>query len=162
MILTVLPDLNLFHPDKEGNTMRFMFYVFSYAFKAIQLSMLCEKLQKKYRWMALHVPELLTTSQIDHIFFDWRVVCWRGWTAAQEHHRGLYSHCFSSLSTPQTSSTTQNPVISRNTLMTQQLFCVSVMNKTGQSLCGMVWKQSPYLVCKPEQLDYYGFSEDYK
>jgi len=34
----------------------------------------------------------------------------------QKHHRGLYFHNFSSLSTPQTSNTAQTLVISSNTL----------------------------------------------
>ena len=37
------------------------------------------------------------------------------WPGGQEHNRGLYSHHFYSLWTPQTSSTSQSPVICRNT-----------------------------------------------
>jgi len=44
-------------------------------------------------------PGLLTTWQREHNLWNWRVVCLRRWSAAQEHHRGLYSPCFSSLCT---------------------------------------------------------------
>ena len=53
------------------------------------------------------------------------------WSAAQEHHRGLDSHHSSSLWTPQTSSTSQSPVICRNTQMTLQLRGEPVMDKVA-------------------------------
>ena len=85
-------------------------------------------------WMPPQPPRLLTTWQTEHSLWDWRFVCQRRWSAAQEHHRGLYTHSFSSLCTPQTSRTTQSPVISRNTLTTLQLLGVSVMEAEYREL----------------------------
>ena len=46
------------------------------------------------------------------------------WLAAQEHHRGLESHLSSSPCIPQTSNTTQRPVICRTFRMSAVLGCV--------------------------------------
>ena len=52
-------------------------------------------------------------------------MCLRRWWAAQEHPGELYSHRFSSLCRHHTTSTTQSPVVSRNTQLTLQLLDVS-------------------------------------
>ena len=57
----------------------------------------------------------------------------RRWSAAQEHHRVLYSHCFSSC-------TTQGPATFRNTKITLQLFGVSGMDNRLSS-----WNRSSIL-----------------
>ena len=66
-------------------------------------------------------------------------MCLTGWSVAQEHYRGLYSYNFSSLCTPQTSSSSKNPVIYRNTQMTAVVECTS----GGQ---GVVWCGNNHLV----------------
>ena len=84
---------------------------------------------RRHRLIVPKWSGLLTTLQTDHSLGEWMVVCLTGWSAAQEHHRGLYSHHSSSLCTPQTSSASQSPVICRNAQMTLQLWAVSVMDK---------------------------------
>ena len=78
-----------------------------------------------------------------------------------EKHRGMYSHRFSSRSTPQTSTTTQSTVISRYTQMNQQWSGVSVMDKrliVGNWLTGVnQWEQSSNLDCKQDKGDGCGF-----
>ena len=114
------------HVDKAGTMVRLMYCDFFSAFDTNRsVCMVCEKL----RWMPPQPPRLLNTSQTVHSLGDSKDVCLRRWSAAQEHHRELYSHHFSSLCTPQTSSITQSPVISRDMQMSLQLLVVLVMDK---------------------------------
>ena len=89
--------------------------------------------------MPLQSPGLLTASEKEQRFWDWMAACLIWWSAAQEHHRGLFSPHSSLYCTPETYSTTQSGVICRNTQMTLQLWSVSRdwVQRTGGPLCGI-------------------------
>lgn len=74
---------------------------------------MCSTATGKYRRILLQPPGLLTTWQRAYSLHYWRVVCLR-MSAVLEPSRGLHSPCFiSPCTSPQTSSASQNPVISR-------------------------------------------------
>lgn len=50
----------------------------------------------RQRWSPQKYLGLMSTWQKDHRLWDWRIVCPTRWSAAPEHHRGLYYYhsCF--------------------------------------------------------------------
>jgi len=94
-----------------------------------------ERRSRKYRWIPPQSPGLLTMWQTDHSLWDWRGCVSEKVISCTVTPQGLYSvycllesHSFSSHCTPQTSNTTQSPVISKNIQITQQLLDASVMD----------------------------------
>ena len=85
-------------------------------------------------------------------------------SAAQEHHRELYSHHSPSLRTLQTFSTSQSPVICRNTLTDDSAVvgCISDGPETEyQELVDhFVREQSSHVKCRQGKVDNCGFKED--